>query len=528
MVFVYLWLGVEAHACEIEKLVKPGEAIVLLFEMGLSFMVHFFACLRVKAIAVPCYPPVPGNEQKGIDAVTRVLKDSNTKVVLMSPAIEKLKRMRGRWISEVEGHKVDYVTLKIRLYERTSPACPFPESEEMTFIQYTSGSTGDPKGVCIGHDTYQNNVALTAYWNRNSRDGSMLPADQASVTSWLPMYHDMGLSLAISSTLFCGDPCYLMSPFDFLRDPLIWLDILSETKSTHSVAPNFAYGLVVRKWDSVRAKKWDLSHVRALGNSSEPVIRSTVESFIAMMARDVPSWDPLSYCPGYGMAEAVAYIGGSLFKDPMILSKTNPDHIASIPLCNARIDSIRVVDLASIETGATICAPSVEGEVWISTWANARGYWKRPELTEAAFHNVIPSEGDRHWLRTGDLGYIDEDGHLYISGRSKDVIIINGRNFWPQDIENVVSQAHEAVRPGCVIAFGVESGDTQAVAVVCEVRDSFLAKYPSPSFLKDAVTAIQQAVRMLIARDCKHIIFIKERTIPKTTSGKGRRSEAKN
>ena len=523
-----LWNEIQSHAIQIEKFAKSGDCVVLLFEMGLSFMVHFFACLRVGVIAVPCYPPVPGNEQKGIEILTKVLENSGAKIVLMSPNIENMKKMKGKWPVDVNSESLTYTTLTIKTNKSSKstlagPTRPLPERKDAAFIQYTSGSTGDPKGVCIGHDSLQNNVAHSVYWIANTVRGPPLPLHQAVVTSWLPMYHDMGLTLVSCSGLFCGGIVNLMSPFDFLRDPLVWFDIISATATTHAVAPNFAYGLITRKWDTQRAKKWNMSTLHALANSAEPIVRTTVDNFLAVMKRDVPSFRPLCFSPGYGMAETVAYIGSSVFMDPLIFSRTNPSHIASIPYCEQRIDEIRVVD---VNNDNTICPPEVEGEIWISICCNARGYWNQPELTKEVFENKLEGEGDRLWLRTGDLGYI-ENGHLFVSGRLKDVIIINGRNYWPQDIEVAVQHAHDAIRQGCVIAFGVETADTQEVCVVCEIRDDFIVKFPSHSFLNDVIAAIEQVVRVIVARDCKHVVLIKEHTIPKTTSGKVRRREAK-
>jgi phthiocerol/phenolphthiocerol synthesis type-I polyketide synthase C len=233
------WREILRHADSIADKVPAGERAVLLFEPGMAFIFHFFGCLLARVVAVPIYPPNIGNEQRGIDLMSRILESCGAKVVFMSPMIEKLKFFKGTWPRNIE-----YIVLQSspsihHLDKDTFNIPSLPCDKDIAFIQYTSGSTGLPKGVIIGHDNFLHQCNLCGLLCQSTAQKSIL-------TSWLPPYHDMGLSACLSNILVLGGEVNLMSPADFLRDPLTWFDVVSATRSTHSVAPNFSFGLVSR------------------------------------------------------------------------------------------------------------------------------------------------------------------------------------------------------------------------------------------------------------------------------------------
>jgi acyl-CoA synthetase (AMP-forming)/AMP-acid ligase II len=318
-----LWLYIDFCAAEIKRNIfwgeKPNPLIILLCEPGLLFFVHFYACLRVGLIPIPYYPPSPADTQRGINLLSKVIQVTDCFLILCSSSISQLKRWKGKWPKVTpKGVKIQYFTLKFPSSNDLLPGknCNFestmPSADQLAFLQFTSGSTSDPKGVMIGHDNFQYHCLRSAFFllanTEVTSHGSLFNPNNVISTSWLPQYHDMGLALSVTTTLVIGGTIHIMSPLEFLKDPLLWFDIMSSSRSTHSVAPNFAYGLVTRKWDKARAEKWNLSSLRMLGNSAEPILLATVKGFLEKMKEDVPSFDrDKAYLTGYGIAGTFPY-----------------------------------------------------------------------------------------------------------------------------------------------------------------------------------------------------------------------------
>lgn len=522
LTYLELWRGIDFYATEIASKANRGDRAVLIIEPGMDFIVIFYACLRAGVIAVPCYTPIPGSEQRGIDVYANIATVSTTKLVLLSPKLALLKRWRGNWPQALAHGPLEYMVMPsvsdVLSKQHTPSSLPMPVRSDIAFLQFTSGSTGSPKGVIIDHGNLASNCcyALALF-----QEEAAFRATEVICTTWLPMYHDMGLVLATCGPLFFGGQVHFMSPVDFLVDPLVWFDVMSLTKSNVSMAPNFAYNLANRKWNSKRAQTWDLSAVRCLYNSAEPIQLSTVHAFLQHMQQDVPSFPVESYGVGYGMAESVAAIGISGFPHPIIVSQLRPTMVASVP--NAAFYGF--TEIVNPDTLQLVTQEGEIGEIWVRSPCISRGYWMQTELTTAAFHNALPGR-DGQWFRTGDLGFV-EQGHLFISGRLKDLIIINGRNFWPQDIEGSTQACHAAIRPGCVAAFPVTVDATESFVVVAEVRRSYLSQGDAVRKCEELVRLIDETIRVDYSHAPLHIVLIKEKTIPKTTSGKIRRKTTK-
>ena len=284
--------------------------------------------------------------------------------------------------------------------------------------------------------------------------------------TWLPAFHDMGLTNGIIQPLLEGRRCYLMSPQSFLQRPLRWLQAISRYRATVSGGPNFAYELCIRRITPEQREALDLSSWYAAYNGAEPVRADTLRRFAATFASC--GFRPRFFYPCYGLAEATLMVsGGRLHEEPVLCTTeaTALEHnrivetserqrnVRTLVGCGHAMPGTRIV-IVNPES-STPCAPDAVGEIWVSGPSVAHGYWNRPEETERTFQACLAGAGEGPFLRTGDLGFL-RDGELFVTGRLKDLIIIDGRNLYPQDIELTVEQSHPAMRPGCCAAFSVD------------------------------------------------------------------------
>ncbi|MCA1633580.1 MAG: condensation domain-containing protein, partial [Acidobacteria bacterium] len=387
-------------------------------------------------------------------------------------------------------------------------------ADTIAFLQYTSGSTTTPKGVVITHRNLLHNQRLIQQAFGQSA--------QSVILSWLPFYHDMGLIGGVLQPLFLGAKCILMSPTAFLQRPLRWLEAISAYRATTSGGPNFAYDLCVDKTTTEERAALDLSSWSVAFNGAEPVRAETLSRFMA--AFEPCGFRHEAFYPCYGLAEATLLVSGGHAGNAPTIKNVAADALvanraASATTSGTRRDIVgsgllppqqKVVIADPHE--ATICAPGEVGEIWVSGQSVAKGYWRAREETDA-FKAYISNTGEGPFLRTGDLGFI-ENGELFVTGRLKDLIIIRGVNYYPQDIELTVEQSHVALRKGAGAAFSVEAGGQERLVVVQEL--DVRAKLDAD----EVIDAIRRAVTEAHELQIYAVALIRLNSIPKTTSGK--------
>jgi len=401
-----------------------------------------------------------------------------------------------------------------------------PRAGDLAFLQYTSGSTSTPRGVALTHANLIHN-------ERMIRDAFGHTPDLVGV-GWLPLYHDMGLLGNVLQPLFMGGHCVLMSPLAFLRRPVRWLRAITRYRATTSGAPNFGYDLCLRikpeSLEGIDLSSWAVAYCGA-----EPVRASTLERFARLLAGH--GFRRSALYPCYGLAEASLLVsGGTPGRPPVVQTFDKPalDRHAVAPADATAGDAVALVGCGHGHGGEEIaivdperrvrCAPDQVGEIWVRGANVAGGYWGRPEESAATFegriadgHADADGTGGGRYLRTGDLGFV-RDGQLFVTGRLKDMIIIAGRNLYPQDIERAVEECHERMHPGGVAAFPIDVDDQEQLAVVAEVEPGGDAHD-----LRAIATAARRAVLGLHGVAVHTLALVKRGTIPKTSSGKTQR-----
>lgn len=527
-----------AIAAALEDRVRPGDRALLLYQPGLEFIAAFFGCLYAGVVAVPAYPPHPARAARTLPRLRAIAADAGVGAVLSSGRLAALapavslqapELARARWLATDE------------LVEDAARAwrAPALDPEALAFLQYTSGSTGAPKGVMVSHGNLLHNLAYIAYCAEND-------AGTVSV-SWLPAYHDMGLIEGILEPVFGGYPAYLMSPASFLQQPVRWLRAISRYGATNSGGPNFAYDLCVRRTTPEERSRLDLGCWRVAYNGSEPIRRDTLEGFVR--AFEGCGFRRTAFYPVYGLAEATLAVSSGRRAYRPVFRTLDAAALASSRVMDAAAPGAGSVSLVAcgppspdaqvaIVRPDTLrrCGPGEVGEIWISSPSVARGYWNRPDETRRTFGARVADSGEGPFLRTGDLGFLG-GGDLFVAGRIKDLIIIRGRKHYPQDIELTVERSHPAIRPGCSAAFAVPAAGGERAAVAAEVDPRQLARGRRAggaeesgdrrSELRALVGAIRQAVAEEHEIQVYAVSLLAPGSLPRTSSGKLRRHECR-
>ncbi|MEM1252988.1 MAG: SDR family NAD(P)-dependent oxidoreductase [Cyanobacteria bacterium P01_H01_bin.21] len=501
---------------------STGERILLLLSPGLNYISAFFGCLYAGAIAVPVYPPRANRRLSRLEAI---ISDAQPSIVLTTSDLSAKLKAQGCSLLEVDNLTwiaVDEISSDLANQWQQ----PSIEKDSLAFLQYTSGSTAAPKGVMVSHRNLLHNLELI-----NQHFGA---SAQSRGVIWLPPYHDMGLIGGILQPLYAGSKVFLMRPVDFLQRPIRWLQAISQYQANISGGPNFAYELCLNRITPEARAGLDLSTWNLAFSGAEPVRTETLDRF-------AETFEPCgfrreAFYPCYGMAEATLFISGgqksalpvcqaveaaSLQRQKVVYVAENDKGSSSLVGCGKASppQSIVIVNPDSCRG----CDDNQVGEIWVSNSESiAQGYWHQPEKTQAVFQAYLSDTGAGPFLRTGDLGFL-RDGELFVTGRLKDLIIIRGRNYYPQDIEVTVEQAHPALRPGCGAAFSVDVDAQEQLVVVQEVHRSGLRNLN--------VSEITQAVRQAISEhhDLRvyAILLLKTGSIPKTSSGKIQRHACK-
>ncbi len=498
-----------------------SERVLLLYPAGIDFIVAFMGCLYAGAVAVMSYPP---RRNHHLDRLYKVAVDAQATLALTTA---KRRETVGAWCMENAelAHLRFLATEDLLVTPAEHWQVPNINAETLAFIQYTSGSTGRPKGVMVGYDSLLHNLDdLDRGWE-HQRDSVMV--------TWLPHYHDMGLIFGLLMPLYKGLPCYFMAPTAFLSKPVRWLQALSHYRGTHSAGPNFAYELCIARTTAEQRALLDLRSWRMALNAAEPVCADTMEQFASAFA--VSGFRKQAFCPGYGLAEATLKVTALPCAEPYQALQVNPETLAQgqvqfvqpdIGNLNQRFKTLVGCGRSQVDTRIVIaepttgqvCKPGIVGEVWVGGRTLAQGYWQRPDSTRETFQ-AYTAEGAGPFLRTGDLGFVHA-GELYITGRLKDLIIIRGVNYYPQDIEQTTVEAHVALRPGSSAAFTVDGDPGEQLVVVQEVRREALAKLDAYAVIAD----IRQRIAEQHEIEVHAVVLIKPATIPKTSSGKIQRS----
>lgn len=500
-----------AIAASLQSLDLEGERALLLYPSGLDFVAAFFGCLYAGVTAVPAYPPRRNRNMARIDAIAN---DAQAKIALTTvDVLERVQTMIGDTpaLQQLRWRATD------QWNDEWANSWRRPEvhGETLAFLQYTSGSTGTPKGVMLSHANLMHNSAMIAYAFEHTRSGNGC--------FWLPLYHDMGLIGGILQPLYMGKSNTLLSPTHFLQKPVRWLKILSESGSTISGGPNFAYDLCVDKITAEQKATLDLSRWTLAFNGAEPVRADTIERFSTAFAEC--GFRREAFYPCYGLAEATLIVAGgykqsppevhsfdvaSLEKNLVVETAIDADGSRKLVGSGGNLLDQQIV-IADPETFANMGEGRV-GEIWVSGPSVAQGYWKRDELSQQVFQARL-EDGRGPFLRTGDLGFLLE-GELYVTGRLKDLIIVRGVNHYPQDIEQTTQSAHPDVAAGAGAAIVVgEEGSEQLVIVQETVRRRDLD-------FANITEAIRKRVAMIHDLPVSAVVLIKVSSIPKTSSGK--------
>jgi acyl-CoA synthetase (AMP-forming)/AMP-acid ligase II len=522
---------------------------------SIDFSIAFLACLKAGVVAVPVFPPNPARRDT-LHMFAKITENSGANHALTNLDYNHLKKLAGAkdalanrfkrplggtWPESLEWITTDNKTGSSGSKKQSSSknSCsglpPPPKASDLAFLQYTSGSTSEPKGVMITHGNLAHNLTIIT--------AELEAVEDTVVVSWLPQYHDMGLIGSYLGVLYCGGSGYYMSPLSFLQRPMLWMEAVSKHKGTHLQAPNFAFKLTARKFlasDYVN-RPLDLSSVRHIINAAEPVDREGMEVFYEAFS---PFGLPANVIyPTYGLAEHTVFVcsGGkqkiSVNKEQLEAkgvvsvvaesdSDTNSNSSGVTNLVGCGFPHKQKVDVRIVDRESCTELPKEKvGEIWVRSPSKAGGYFgKEAETREDFGATLAGDENKNNYLRTGDLGFLYKD-ELFICGRLKDLIIVAGRNYYPQDIEATAeSTSPDQLRPGCSAAFTVDvvsrGGGGEEVALVMELRDVPNNSSKIRELCDSLADTIRAAINQEHSLGLSQIVFLQTKTVPKTSSGK--------
>jgi len=502
----------------LQSMKATGERALLLYQPGLEFIAAFFGCLYAGVVAVPVYPPRRNHHSNRLQAI---VSDAQATIALTTTSV--LSNIEKSLQSEPELAILSCITTDdIDNNQANDWQLSDIENDTLAFLQYTSGSTGTPKGVMVSHGNLIHNSELIykCFENTSNSKGVI----------WLPPYHDMGLIGGILQAIYCGGSVTLMPPVAFLQKPIRWLQAISRYKATTSGGPNFAYDLCVQKIKPEQLASLDLSSWEVAFTGAEPVRAQTLERFAETFA--VCGFRKEAFYPCYGMAETTLIVSGGLKAQPPIIRFVNGNELLQnrvVCVDESRVNSQAIVSCGCTQLDQKIaivnpetfieCRDGEVGEIWVCGESIAQGYWRKPELTQQTFNAYIADTEDGPFLRTGDLGFL-QNGELFVTGRIKDVIIMRGQNHYPQDIELTSQKSHPALKTDCGAAFSVEVKNKERLVIVQEVERSYLRNLD----VQEVVRNISQAVTTQHGLQVYATVLVKTASIPKTSSGKIQRS----
>jgi acyl-CoA synthetase (AMP-forming)/AMP-acid ligase II len=499
-----------------------GGRALLLHPPGLEFIAALFGCFYAGVAAVPTYPPPFNRHSRSALRLAKLVQDAQPVVALTTAA----NLDQAEWFSHQEsglGTLPWMGTDSLPAAASASGDAPALAPDSLALIQYTSGSTSWPKGVQLSHGNLLANLeAIAAKFRHTATSRGVI---------WLPPYHDMGLIGGILQPIVYGFPVYLMAPLDVLQKPLRWLGAISRYRATTSGGPNFAYDLCVRSIPPEKREQLDLSSWQVAFNGAEPVRAETLERFT--QAFRPCGFRPEALYPCYGLAEATLFVSGgeqgtgpttrTFDRQELARRRAVPvpeairDRGVTLVSHGQPADKHRVV-LVDPDSGRP-CPEAQLGEIWVAGPSVAQGYWDRPDDSRAAFQNVLAGIGNEPFLRTGDLGFVHR-GELFLVGRLKDLIIVQGRKYYPQDIEEAAEGSHPALLVGASAAFAVDLEGAEQIVVACEVKREERRQLDT----SQVIQAVREAVAAALELPVYGVVLLKPGSLPRTTSGKIQRS----
>jgi acyl-CoA synthetase (AMP-forming)/AMP-acid ligase II len=509
-----------ALAVQLLASARPGDRAMLVFPPGLEFMVAFFGCLIAGIIAVPMMMP---RRNSARDASAAILANCGPALALTTSAFA----LRGDVQARFERDALQWLTVELEAGISEPADLPLPAPQDIAFLQYTSGSTSEPKGVAVSHANLLANLEMIRLSLGNS--------SRSTYVNWVPLYHDMGLILNALQALYVGAPCVLMAPNGFMQRPLNWLRAIHHYKAEVACSPNFGYDLCVSRYRAEQMEGIDLSSWKIALNGAEPIRGETMRNFIDTFAPY--GFEPEAVFPAYGMAEATLLISGGRRGAGLITREVSqaslqahrvappaePAEAQTVVGCGRALEGEKIA-IVDPDTRRRL-SPDCVGEIWVNGPNVARMFWRNEAATASGLHARIEGEdAAASWLRTGDLGFLDATGELFVTGRIKELIIIRGINHYPQDIEQTVQRLHVSFRQNGGAAFSVadESGE-ETLAIVQEIERTERNRI-DPEELKGLIREGVADQHELFAR---HIALIRPGSLPKTTSGKIQRGRAR-
>ena len=518
--YATLDLQARAIATAIRALTAQGTnvQVVYPYDAGLEFIAAFFGCLYAGVVAVTDNPP---RKPEAIAKLQVRAKASEATVLISTAGFLSYLKSQLQKDADLAPHlnKLTWLaTDKVPPEQATDWVQPDLQRDTLAFLQYTSGSTGNPKGVMVTHGNMIHNSQIIY--------DSFGHSDQSQGVIWLPLFHDMGLVGGVLQPLYGGFPVTLMSPIALIQKPIYWLEAVSKYHATTSGGPNFAYDLLCQKVKPPQLATLDLSHWDVAFSGAEPIKADTLDRFVDIFGPC--GFRREAFYPCYGMAETTLFVSGGLKSEPPVIR-----HLDRVALVENKVVPVEPdsegaqaivgcgrmwlgdkVAIANPETLAQ-CAEKEVGEIWVSGAGIGLGYWHQPDTTAETFRAHLADTGEGPFLRTGDLGFV-EDGEIYITGRSKDLMILWGRNQYPQLIEQTVENCHPSLRPNHGAAFSIPLNGEEHLVIVHEVERNYFRRLP----VQEVIGAIRQAIAEDHMAEVYAVVLLKPGRIPKTSSGK--------